>query len=81
MLFSQLFSQLFLFSNYADHNNDGGWGNDTNGLSGVDAGVPASGDCDGGWQELEQRAGSSWNGHGEMASKGHTRTWGQSEYE
>lgn len=76
-----MLSRLFLFSDFADHNNDGSWGNSTNGLSGVDAGAPAEGDCSGSWQHLEQRAGSSWNGHGEMESKGHKRTWGTVEFE
>ena len=54
----------------------GAWGNNTVGLSGVDAGAPADGDCDGGWQQLEQNAGSSWNGHGEGSAPGDKRTWG-----
>ena len=52
-MISRLISKLFLLSEYSDHNNDGQWGNDTNGLSGVDAGAPAEGDCDGSWQHLE----------------------------
>lgn len=79
-MISRLISKLFLLSEYSDHNNDGQWGNDTNGLSGVDAGAPAEGDCDGSWQHLEYRANSSWTGHGEDESKGHTRTWGHAEY-
>ena len=53
-MITNLLSQLFMFAEYSDHNNDGQWGNDTNGLSGVDAGAPADGDCDGSWQHLEQ---------------------------
>ena len=52
-MISRLISKLFLLSEYSDHNNDGQWGNDTNGLSGVDAGAPAEGDCAGSWQHLE----------------------------
>jgi hypothetical protein len=52
-MISRLISKLFLLSEYSDHNNDGQWGNDTTGLSGVDAGAPAEGDCDGSWQHLE----------------------------
>lgn len=47
---------------WTDSTCTGGWGNDTNGLSGVDAGAPAEGDCDGGWQHLEQVCKSA---HGE----------------
>lgn len=79
-MLSKLLSQLFMFAEYSDHNNDGQWGNDTNGLSGVDAGAPADGDCDGSWQHLEQRAASGWNGHGMSDSKGEPRTWGQADF-
>jgi hypothetical protein len=58
-----MFVKLFLFSEYGDRNNEGQWGNDSTGLSGVDAGVPSYGDsCSGsGYEQLETRSDSQWN--------------------